>query len=327
MYAESDSRSSDSSRPVAAPATAGASSGSPRVSVVIPCFNQGAYLVEALESVRRQTCQRWECIVVDDGSTDSTARVGQDFVRRDARIRYVRKPNGGLSSARNLGIDLAQGDYLQFLDADDLIHERKLELQLAALSDAPGCALCFCDYRFGCGEGAATTLERRNFGRPTFTSDPPLRQLIDRWESELSIPVHAFLFDGRLFEDPKLRFDESVPNHEDWDCWLQLFKRDVYIVHLAQELATYRIRQGSMSSNEWRMLRGIESVCRKHIRLHADEPQIADALRRKMRRMRRIYGNQFVDRTLQRIPPGLIGAYRRWAPPGLQRLIRRRHLV
>ena len=156
----------------------------PRVTVVIPCFNQGAYLAEALDSVRGQTFSDWECIVVDDGSTDSTAQVGQAYAHRDPRIRYVRQRNGGLSSARNRGLELARAAYVQFLDADDLLHAAKLELQLAALSGAPGNAVCFCDYRFGCGERAATTLERRDFGRPTFKRGSPLQELIDRWESE-----------------------------------------------------------------------------------------------------------------------------------------------
>ena len=123
------------------------------------------------------------------------------------------------------------------------------------------------------------------------------------------------------------RFDETVPNHEDWDCWLQLFRRDIYIVHVALELATYRIRPDSMSSNEGLMCRGIETVCRKHIALHGDEPRIVNALRRKMRSMRRLYRNQRLDRALGRLPPELIGVYRRWVPGGVQRFIRRRHLV
>ena len=213
------------------------------------------------------------------------------------------------------------------LDADDLLHPSKLELQLAALSGAPGHAVCFCDYRFGCGAGAATTLERRDFGRPAFRRQSPLEELIDRWESELSIPVHAFLFDRALFEAPAVRFDETIPNHEDWDCWLQLFRREVYVVHVAQELVTYRVRPGSMSSNERMMWKGIERVCRKHIALHADRPLIVEALRRKMRRMRRLYRNRMLDRLLGRLPPEVIGAYRRWMPAGVQRLIRRRHLV
>jgi len=306
---------------------AAADPGGPLVTVVIPCFNQGAYLVEALESVRRQTARDWECVVVDDGSTDTTAQVGQEFARRDARIRYVHQRNGGLASARNRGLELARAAYVQFLDADDLLHASKLELQLAALSGAPGNALCFCDYRFGCGEGAATTLERRDLSRPTFKRHSPLEELIDRWESELSIPVHAFLFDRKLFEAPAVRFDEAIPNHEDWDCWLQLFQREVYIVHVAQELVTYRIRPGSMSSNEWMMWKGIERVCRKHIALHPHEPLIADALRRKMRRMRRLYRNRMLDGLVGRLPPGLYDAYRRWMPAHVQRFIRRRHLA
>lgn len=110
----------------------------PKVSVIVPCFNQAGYLPEALGSVLGQTFADWECIIVNDGSPDDTARVAAEWVKRDARFRYIEKANGGLSSARNAGIEAARGQFVQFLDADDALHPRKFELQLAEAARAAG---------------------------------------------------------------------------------------------------------------------------------------------------------------------------------------------
>lgn len=106
---------------------------SPRVSVVIPCRNHGAHLPIAVASVQAQDHQSWECIIVDDGSTDDSADIAAALAARDTRIRVHRQPPRGLSAARNTGLRLARGEYVQFLDADDVITPAKFSIQLAAL--------------------------------------------------------------------------------------------------------------------------------------------------------------------------------------------------
>jgi glycosyltransferase involved in cell wall biosynthesis len=110
----------------------------PSVSVVIPTFNCGRFLGQALDSVLAQSVRPAEIIVVDDGSTDDTAARLAPY---RAHIRYVRQDNQGVSAARNNGVDRATGDLVAFLDADDVWHPGKLELQLRALADNPGLAL------------------------------------------------------------------------------------------------------------------------------------------------------------------------------------------
>ena len=100
----------------------------PLVSVIIPTYNNAAYLVESVESVLNQSYRNIELIVVDDGSTDNTQAVLAGF---GDRLRYVRKANGGPSSARNLGIQMARGQLIAFQDADDLWLPEKLALQVA----------------------------------------------------------------------------------------------------------------------------------------------------------------------------------------------------
>src|SRR5215467_8142244 len=99
----------------------------PLVSVVIPAYNAGAYIEDALDSVFRQTFPRLEVIVVDDGSTDDTRSRLEPY---RSRIHYVWQTNNGSGAARNRGIDVSSGDYIAFLDADDLWSPEKLQIQL-----------------------------------------------------------------------------------------------------------------------------------------------------------------------------------------------------
>ncbi len=87
----------------------------------MPTYNYGAYITDALESLRAQTYDAWECIVVDDGSTDDTGEVVARFIEREPRVRYVWQENQRQSVAKNTGLAAARGVYVQFLDADDMI--------------------------------------------------------------------------------------------------------------------------------------------------------------------------------------------------------------
>jgi len=100
----------------------------PLISVIVPCYNQAQYLDECLQSVLNQTFQNWECIIVNDGSPDNTEDIALLWTKKDSRFKYLKKENGGLSSARNAGIEIAIGDWILPLDADDKIGDRYLEL-------------------------------------------------------------------------------------------------------------------------------------------------------------------------------------------------------
>lgn len=91
------------------------------VSVIMPCYNQGCYLSEALESVINQTYSDWECIIIDDGSTDSSEEIAKEYCQKDGRIRYIYQDNAGVIAARNNAIAASSGEYILPLDADDSI--------------------------------------------------------------------------------------------------------------------------------------------------------------------------------------------------------------
>ena len=105
------------------------------VSVVVPCFNYGRFLDECITSLAQQSHKAWECIIVDDGSTDDTPEVCARLARSDPRIRFFRQHNGGLSAARNAGIRQARGVMIQMLDADDCLQPRKIGNQAAFLDE------------------------------------------------------------------------------------------------------------------------------------------------------------------------------------------------
>src|SRR4051794_34828743 len=119
-----------------------------RISVVVPAYNYAQFLPVALDSIIAQTYADWECIIVDDGSTDDTAAVADAYVRRDPRFRYIHQANRGLAGARNTGVRNATGDAIQFLDADDRLLPPKLERHAAYLEAHPECDIVYGDVWF-----------------------------------------------------------------------------------------------------------------------------------------------------------------------------------
>jgi len=123
----------------------------PFVSIVVPCYNQAQYLDEALQSLLDQTYSNWECIIVNDGSPDTTEEVAQKWEAKDIRFVYVYQENGGVSSARNLGIEQAKGEFILTLDADDKYETTFVEKALAVLVNNPesgivsSWGMCFTD--------------------------------------------------------------------------------------------------------------------------------------------------------------------------------------
>ena len=285
------------------------------ISVIIPCYNQARFLTEALGSVKAQTFQDWECIIVNDGSPDNTADVAREWVKKDSRFRYVEKPNGGLSSARNAGIESARGRLLQFLDADDALHPRKLELQVAEAARATGMVVVCCDFYYSSEQDLKVRLAGQRLAIKLHAADP-LSDLAIRWETQLSIPCHCFLFDARLFLEHKIRFDESLPNHEDWDCWMQIFACMPALGYVDEELAIYRVHPSSMCRNRGTMRRGFLKAIRKQQRLLRKNRELVLALKAKRREVKRAYADGGPFANLRHILRGVVVAIAKRVLPG-----------
>jgi glycosyltransferase involved in cell wall biosynthesis len=133
------------------------------VSVIVPSYNYGHLIAETLSCVQAQTLKNWECLVVDDGSTDNTEEVVSSFVTRDSRIRYFKQDNQKQAAARNTGIQNSNGTYFQFLDADDLIEPRKLELHTAYLEGHPEIDIVYSGGRYFRSENPNERLLSRRY--------------------------------------------------------------------------------------------------------------------------------------------------------------------
>lgn len=117
----------------------------PLVSVIIPCYNYGEFLAEALDSILEQTYSNWECIVVNDGSTDNSEELGLEYQNRDIRFKYIYQKNAGHAAARNTALNASTGKYVQFLDADDMLEKEKLNLQVSLMEENAHIDLIYSD--------------------------------------------------------------------------------------------------------------------------------------------------------------------------------------
>lgn len=239
------------------------------VSVILPVYNQAHTLEAALQSVRNQSVENWECVIVDDGSTDSSAEIAKRFSESDTRFIYVYQKNRGVSAARNQALSLAKGRFIQFLDGDDVLEKEKWQLQLDWLTKQNQPSVSYSDYyRFD----KDPVTDRKWFRMsPLFSEQEPLRDLILKWETETSVPGNCFLFDARFFKDYRISFDESLPNHVDWDCWIQVFSFKPPIQYINEKLAGYRLHTGGITGNLARMRKGFLKAIKKQIA--ASEPE------------------------------------------------------
>lgn len=200
------------------------------VSVIIPCYNQAQYLPKSVESVLAQTFRDFEIIIVDDGSPDNTVQVAEELIAKhtDARIRLIRKANGGIASARNFGISASKGHYLLPLDADDQLMPNFLEKALEQMSLNDGIAIAFTDIQHF---GARTDVYRSG----PYSLDV---ELVDN-----RIPSCS-LFKKEMFEALG-GYDESFRSYEDWDFWIRALAAGWKASHIPEPLFCYRKRQES----------------------------------------------------------------------------------
>lgn len=211
----------------------------PLVSVIIPSYNYGRYVGQAVDSALAQTYPAIEVIVVDDGSTDDTR---ERLAAYGNRIRYVHQQNQGLSAARNTGIREAKGDYLAFLDSDDAFHPHKLELQMAYLRTHPETDLIATDM-FSDDKIVWCPVDAAHV--PATSVSLEAMAIKPRFAPS-SVVAHRKCFDAVGV------FDTTLRSVEDRDMWLRIASQ-FNMVRLDIPLTWYRVTPGSMSSHPERM--------------------------------------------------------------------------
>ena len=212
------------------------------ISIIVPCYNQAHFLDQALQSVFNQTYLNWECLLINDGSTDKTEIISNKWVEKDIRFKYLYKENGGLSSARNYGLNNAEGDCIVFLDADDCIEENKLEASLN-LMIKDDLDLVISDFHMFYTNPLKRKAPFCNLNNQKFS----LKSIVLNWDSEYTIPIHCGFFNSSLFEN--VRFNENLKAKEDWVMWIDVFKQDPKVSYINKVYAFYRKNPKSMTSN------------------------------------------------------------------------------
>ncbi len=239
----------------------------PKVSVVIPVYNCAEYIAQTLRSVTEQTERDLEVVVMDDGSTDGTYDVLQKMAARDARIKVHTQKNSGLPAiARNAALARATGEYICFLDGDDLYHPEKIERQLAVIQAHPEVSIVFHEVKLfqnepdeEPGEFYAGRVQFRERAKKWLTpigADAYLcREDFYRFMSVEINVVHtsAILFRRQLLREEKVWFPE-LELGEDTDLWFRL-ARTGRMAYIDRPLSFYRQRPGSMSRLQERITR------------------------------------------------------------------------
>lgn len=216
----------------------------PLISVVIPVYNNESTIQETIESVLTQSFSDLELIVINDGSQDSTLKIVSSIL--DARLKVYSYPNAGLAATRNRGVSHASGEYISFIDADDLWTPDKLEAQFKALQANPQAAVAYSwtDWIDESGQFL------RPGGHISVSGDVYAKLLLRDFVESGSNPLiraEALAEVGG--------FDESLPAVEDWDMWLRLAARYEFVCVPSPQIL-YRVSSSSMSSNVWKMEAG-----------------------------------------------------------------------
>lgn len=200
------------------------------VSIIVPCYNQGQYLAECLESVAVQNSLDWECIIVNDGSNDNSEEIATQYCQKNSRFKYIFQINRGLSAARNNGIRISAGKYILPLDADDKISADYVNEAVAVLNKFPDVKIVYAAAEY--------------FGSKTGLIELPNFSL-EKLASQNLIYCSAF-FRKTDFEQYGGYDEQFLHGWEDWDFWLGLLENGGAVVKLPGIHFFYRQKKSSM---------------------------------------------------------------------------------
>lgn len=224
-----------------------------KVSVIIPCYNVEKYVRQCLDSVLAQTCTTIEIIVVNDGSTDKTGDVLEEYAQKDTRIHVIQKENAGLAAARNTGMQVATGEYMVLLDSDDVMLPTKIAQQLVWMEEHPTHEIIYSDlYHFWDGTSKIYRLAI----------------------AQISPDVYQGLIHGNFINPNTVcmkrsvydrigGFDEALRSAEDWEYWLRAAKSGIVIAYQPEVLTLYRMRSNGLSADRVTMCETALSVLTK----------------------------------------------------------------
>ena len=214
------------------------------ISIVIPVFNRANLIGETLQSIQKQSYTNWECIVVDDGSTDTTVAVIEKYVQKDRRIRYYKRPISkpkGANACRNYGFALSKGAYVNFFDSDDVMHHDKLKLQVEQLQNNPTYSFTVCQTLVFENTIENTLGLRKN---KIYTKD-----FFNAFvANQIKWLTQAPLFKTSFLKEYAISFDESLQQSQERDFFLKVLAVVDDYLYNNTPLVYFRKHSSSISS-------------------------------------------------------------------------------
>lgn len=212
----------------------------PKVSVIVPSYNRADYIKETIDSILAQSYTDFELIFIDDGSTDNTEKIVNEYCDKDSRVKYFKQKNSERAVARSHGLRLALGDYLCLVDSDDTWYPEKLAKQVKVLDENPDVVLCYASVNridFSSNRVKASSRQHQGFSGDIF------EELLKR----NFIPSVTPMFRKAAFNKVGDQVTEFIP-YEDWDFWLRLSKQGKFH-HIKEALGDYRLHPGQSVQN------------------------------------------------------------------------------
>ncbi|RNC86879.1 MAG: glycosyltransferase family 2 protein [Winogradskyella sp.] len=218
----------------------------PLVSIIIPSYNRADLIGETLNSIKAQTITNWECIVVDDGSTDNTHEVMVGFCENDNRIQFVQRPQDkpkGANACRNYGLEICKGQYVNWLDSDDMYHPEKLQKQISSIQDNEMPFSVCKSYVFNTSIDESESLLLKSQKIKTQDS------FNDFISKHIIIPIQAPIFKKQFLIDNDFYFDESLQAGQEWELFARILHKETNYSDLNEPLDYIRNHDNNISNN------------------------------------------------------------------------------
>lgn len=213
----------------------------PLISIIIPVFNRASIIGETLKSVLNQSYSNWECIIIDDGSTDETVSVVEEYVQGDNRFKFFMRPQNrkkGASPCRNFGLEKAQGHFIQFLDSDDLLEKSKFEEQIKILQNFSPLTLVTC--KWGSFSSSSSVRVKTKY-RSYKNFKPGVNLLYNFGKHDEYFPPLVYLVSRELIEKAG-KWDETITNNpnDDGEYFTRILKHTERVIFCQSTSVYYR---------------------------------------------------------------------------------------
>lgn len=215
------------------------------VSIIIPTFNRSHLIGKTLDSILTQTYIKWECIVVDDGSTDDTENLLRSYMQKDSRFRFLKRPRNrpkGANACRNFGFELSKGHYINWFDSDDLMHPDKFAVQVSQLKDS--------EYNFSIGQSEwFDSIANVSLGNRAPLLSESNNNLEDYIKKKIFWVTGSTLWKRDFLQRSKIYFDESLHQSQEYDFYVKVLVISPEFITVAAPLFKIIKHDNNLSDN------------------------------------------------------------------------------